>query len=740
MNSENMVKTNNRLKIIELFFLFLFLALYVWNISHYFWTLPAPSDPLQYLGPMVWKSTYAYWPWLDRLTLAIGLRVFSIFIPTTYLAGPAYIGFINILTILISCIWVYRGQGFLAAVLICIFFNTSFFLLGFATYIYPAQTEAFFALLAFIVFFADENSRIYRKRFMLAGIFSAFAVFSKITGIFAAFYFLIYFVYKKEWKGLRDFIIGSFLGTLIVFVLFIALFNIQSFNNILYLFFKSNQWSGRDLNNLVSFLDQILSVKYFPVFISLFIATSAYKETISRRLFCFAWANIAVIYFIYTFTHRGGSVISTYIYSAYIFAGIGLAATLGSIFADIKTPFFKKAENDRVTIIGVALLSFILICVGLVIGRKYPAVRYFNYSYLYYKPFDVFVSGHISIPEVWRWLFTLGPILVLLSLLLSQISKSKTTIILFMLITSLWGAAFNGGLAYQKAKFDRHEAGFFYEAAPVLNEVPNQKFSIFVRAWNKHPHADRLLWVYRQFFDKKYPRGNEYDSQYKNDIQIREAIDYIKQEKDLVSIKGKQILTDDLITIKKFFPTVKIVKEIGWKGIKLYVVDVSLREPSLKLNFDDWNGTRVLNWTELSKFAPPLKIGGIRGSFSFERVLGDENILKIIPGKPDKNNNLLIQLSLVRKNTLKLNDGKSILISADIKMASKSKRSEVFIQDKVEKWDREKILVTYSTTWNKYRIYKRIRDNASDFSMGIYWDPIRENETLEIKNVLVYVW
>ena len=42
--------------------------------------------------------------------------------------------------------------------------------------------------------------------------------------------------------------------------------------------------------------------------------------------------------------------------------------------------------------------------------------------------------------------------------------------------------------------------------------------------------------------------------------------------------------------------------------------------------------------------------------------------------------------------------------------------------------------------WNKYRIFKRIRDNASDFSMGIYWDPRRKNETLEIKNGIVYLW
>jgi len=224
-----------------------------------------------------------------------------------------------------------------------------------------------------------------------------------------------------------------------------------------------------------------------------------------------------------------------------------------------------------------------LICAGLILGVNEPTVRNFDYSYIYYTLHDIFVPGDISMPEAWRWLFTLGPILVLLSLLLTQLSKSKTIIIFFILIISLWGAAFNGGLAYQKVKFDMYRAGFFYEAAPVLNEVPDRKFSIFVRAWNKHPKSERLLIVYRQFFDEKYPRGNDYDSENKNKRIIRRSIAYIKKEKDLLlRIKGKQILTDDLITIKKVFPTVEKIKEISWQGINLYVVDVSLPKPRLK--------------------------------------------------------------------------------------------------------------------------------------------------------------
>ena len=165
-------------------------------------------------------------------------------------------------------------------------------------------------------------------------------------------------------------------------------------------------------------------------------------------------------------------------------------------------------------------------------------------------------------------------------------------------------------------------------------------------------------------------------------------------------------------------------------------------EPSFRLNFEDWNGPKVVNWTELSKFVPYLKIGGIRGSFTFERIIAEENILRILPVKTNKNGNLLIQFSLVREDTLNLKDSKkkNVVIFVDVRMPSKSKRSEIFIQDKVVKWNREKGSVKHSSSWKKYRIYKRIRDNASDFSMGIYWDPVRKGETLGMKNVLVYVW
>jgi len=308
-----------------------------------------------------------------------------------------------------------------------------------------------------------------------------------------------------------------------------------------------------------------------------------------------------------------------------------------------------------------------------------------------------------------------------------------------MLTTSLWGAAFIGGLAYQKASFDRFRAGFFYDAAPVLNEVPDQQFNIFVKAWNEHPRSEYLLWVYRLFFDEKYPRGHNFDSQYKNDNLIRGSINYIKEKKDLVNIRGKQILTDDLCLMKEIFQEVDIVKEIEWKRIKLYVVDVCLPEQLFNLDLEGWDGPSIVSDTEVNNVAPLLKIGGIRGKFNFERIRGEENILKIIPVKPDKNGKLLIQLSLASEVVWRLsrNQKKNVILSLDVKMPSPSNRSEIFIQDKAVEWERDRTEIRNDSSWKRYRIYKRIRDNSTEFLMGVYWDPVQESETFEIKNIQI---
>ena len=738
--------------ITELLILIGFTGLYVWNISHYFFTLPMPSDPLQYLNSMDWGSTYGYWPWLDRIAFAIGLRVFSILTPVPYLAGPLYIGFINTLTLIVAAAWLYRQRGFISALFICIIFNTSVFHLGFATYIYPIQTEAFWALIAFITFFSNENSRIYKQRYIVAGFFACFAVFSKITGAFAAFYFFVYLVHGRKWRDLAAFFLGGICGAVFLLGVFVLLFNTESLQNVFHLFFKTTHTRATGLTNLVSFLDQMTSVKFFPVFISLFVLIGAYKHIFLRRLFCFAWANITTLYFIYTFTHRGGAAIPTYIYSAYIFTALGLAATIGVFFDSIEKPILKKCPDDKNPLILISMICLTLVCIGFIVGVKYPSVFDYNNSYLYYEAADIFTPNKISIPEFWRWTYTLGPILIVVLLMTMQTSRSKGCLVFFMLTVSLWSAVYNGGLAYGKANFDRKMAGFFYKAAPVLNEVPDQKFSIFVKEWNKQRHSHRLPWVYRAFFNEKYKKGTGYDAQYKNHRLIKGSIKYLKSENELKKLRGKQLLTDDPGLISRYYTSVDIVKTIPWEGINLYVVEpknalkagaeLKPEDSELKsnatLNFKDLIDTKPVHWEEVN--TRKRIVSGIRGEFFFERFKDDDTAFRIIPKRPDGKGDLLLQVSFIDKSDLDLASDKYIRLRAQVKLTGGTSGAELFIQDQSGKWDKRVKKLTQTEKWQTIQVEKRIRNQSTNFLAGIFWRPKDTESRVEIRNVRVYIW
>jgi len=332
----NFLKNKVFISKLELCIFIVFPLLYLYGVVHYFYTLPAPSDPLQYISPAVWKTTYAYWPWLDRITLAIGLRLCAILLTKKYLVGMLYIGIINIATLIVGMIWCYKLSGKWAALFFAIFFNTSYLILGLSSTVFPNQTVAFFALISLIFFMKSEELFWDTKFLLLSGIFSAFACYSKGTACGAVIFLLVYLLAKRNINGAVKFIIGLFAGTIITYLLFLLLYDYHSLWNIFYLFFKNffimtfNETSGR--TNMVSFLHVILSVKYFPVFIALFVSLSAYKNSITRMILFYAWSYIVLIYVIYSFSSRGGTPIPHYIYSAYIFCAIALSVYLSNIY------------------------------------------------------------------------------------------------------------------------------------------------------------------------------------------------------------------------------------------------------------------------------------------------------------------------------------------------------------------------------------------------------------------------
>jgi len=555
------------------------IILYVFNISKYFWTLAAPSDPLQYLGSAIWGTTYGYWPWLDRIALAVNLRIFSVFFNNSPETSMFYIGFINMAIIVLSIFWAFRKSGFWAALFVGVILNSSYLMLGWATYLYADQTVALYSLLAFIFFFSDSPPKNNFRNIVISGIFTGFAIFTKAPAIAVLIFFIICIICNKNWKKLLYFAYGTFAGSLAVIALFIILYNFESFINVWRLFFGGGLASNIQLTHgePKSYYNMLTSLNYFP-FLALFVAISSYRNQKTKYLFILSLVFIIGMYIIRPI----GAPVPSYIYTAYIFAALGFSIYLSDLIGDAKASVF----NNIFTHIAISALLIILLIVGLRIGFKYSPVPNFEYGYNYYKPLDIYAAGGL-INEIWViYLYAFGPIIIIGLLAYLEFSKSKIAVILFIVFSSLWLSFFNGGLAFKKAEFDRAEAAAYYEFASILNEVPVDNFNVYITDWGMiNTPEDRILWVYRIFSDKKYQRVFEpaYKSQIENERLVRGNISFLRSEAEIVSARKAPILTDKPDIVIYYFPDARKISTITWNDKTLTLLDISKAQPKNKL-------------------------------------------------------------------------------------------------------------------------------------------------------------
>ena len=144
--------------------------------------------------------------------------------------------------------------------------------------------------------------------------------------------------------------------------------------------------------------------------------------------------------------------------------------------------------------------------------------------------------------------------------------------------------------------------------------------------------------------------------------------------------------------------------------------------------------------------APPLMISGSSGDFIFKRVsYNGVPVIRIEPSVKDidgKEQGKQIQFGYwLGRNGLDLScrPGQEIVLSLYVRLSDETtKRAEVFVQDKAEYWERSSFTVQ-STAWRHYVVSKRIRKDARDVFLGVYWEPNREEEWLEIKDISIFV-
>ena len=309
--------------------------------------LPAASDPLQYMGPTIFGQmnyhTLSFgpssmacsgWPWLDRITLAIGLRILNLFWWPMQYSGPIYCGILEAITLCGAFIWLGYNKNLIGALLFGVLYIFSPGIIPYSTSIGPETGLVAFALLAYILLFFDDSGR---KGFpLIAGLFSGFAAFSKATGVFIPLTLLLFLLLEVDRKQkIWRFVCGLALGAILLGLLFSALYGFEQFFVTIKQFFTENirvSFHGRtNYNNFVNFLEPLSRQEFLPGLSGLLLCAHAARLKHYNRLFLYTLSLLLVLYLVYYVTDRGYLPKPRYVYPIMVFAHLYTAKYLGEL-------------------------------------------------------------------------------------------------------------------------------------------------------------------------------------------------------------------------------------------------------------------------------------------------------------------------------------------------------------------------------------------------------------------------
>lgn len=539
---KNFIK--NRMDLFEVALISIFPLVYLLNISNHFWALPAAGgDSLEYLGGVRWGTTYMFFPWLDRITLATNLRITSFFCDPSYLAGPVYILAIHLIMLTMGLVWVYRQSGFIASVCLGVFWNTAYVPLAFSTFVYADQTVALYSLGAFMIMFYGAEKRGI-LRLVLCGILCGFALTSKITGIGTLLFFLLWCLWEKNVLRFLWVLAGVVIGIMLAFLLYSLVYNFESLVCTIRLFFGSKLIGNITINrnNLVSHTkDVLLSLSHFP-FVCLFMLPGAYRYEKTKHLLGLTWVFIIFLACIFAFTPRGGEAKVTYLYTAFIINLIAVSLYIGDISGNRSV----KRNTSSAKIINAEKILWVgLILTCLYIGF-YIAINMSPYKVgiadITLPPVSIFqpLNAYASrLPLFVKIFYTLGPIAVLLLLIASLCempAKKNRWVYLMVPVVALWGAAYCGGIAYRVTEDYMRQHSIAYEVAPFLNKVSSKRFAVFL----DERKAYCLPWIYHSFIDnRRIKRG--YDNRLRSYKELMNDVAFFTKEEELLEMRDKGI-------------------------------------------------------------------------------------------------------------------------------------------------------------------------------------------------------
>jgi hypothetical protein len=615
---------------------------FIFNLIDKFWALAGPSDPLQYVGPAVWTTTSfndlwplagnpINWAWIDRVMVLLGLRLIAAISPKPEWIGPIYIAFINTSIVILCIIWSYRRAGFIASLLCGILLTSSYMILSYGTYVYADQTVAFYLLLAFICYFSRTTVCGINQRVFIAGFFSAFALFSKALGVAGIVFFLIQ-IMMSIWKpsntnrslkiitlDIMRYAAGVIAGSVLVILLFILFYGWESLESVIIGFFFQN-WKlmtrGGAYGNPVTYFPHMVSMKNLPVFLSLFIMIGAYRHAEAKNPLLMAWVFLGMLFSIYAFTDRGGSPILNYMFTAFIFAALGISIYISSFVA------FGNAALSEQGQITLGAVSVLLLILGMSLV-KLPTTWSDAYNYVWlpriiwesnyiyfirplYALSPIITLGLLALINVNRakWssvtflivlalfnyycimpdfynnkdlglIFTLLPVIAAILMLLVEVSRTKWSAIAFCLVFALWSPIFPGAMAFQKAHDDQVWSRAHYYIARALERVPADKFSIYVEGW-KDVRWDRSITVFHNFYGSKFGRGTDGAMKTLHMQKVSQNLTLLDKREKIKNLKsGIILLTDNVDAVLKIFPAAREIDSFkDESGLQLQVIQI----------------------------------------------------------------------------------------------------------------------------------------------------------------------
>jgi hypothetical protein len=170
--------------------------------------------------------------------------------------------------------------------------------------------------------------------------------------------------------------------------------------------------------------------------------------------------------------------------------------------------------------------------------------------------------------------------------------------------------------------------------------------------------------------------------------------------------------------------------------------DFITKAPEFKTNFYNWKGHDTIK-NDIAKAAPPMVLHSYNGDFLFSRIPDkDGNIIRVSPSPDGKVVQRSIQFGYALKDQgfdLNIKPGQEVIFVVSARLSGNMKKpAQLFIVDRAATSEISGDNINGSS-WKQYVVRKTIRDNFNFVAFGIAWQPEKENEWIEIKNVRIYI-